>query len=210
VKRSFLTAVLTATVAWVGLAGGPAAAQQPPRAQGPTTIALVDVGYVLRKHPRLKAQRDEIRADIERTQADFKQKSEALNKKIEHLQEFRPGTQDYKALEEEIVNEKAKFQGAVTLQKRDFTVREAKIMYNAYQEIAQEVQYYATANNIGLVINFEGDRINPENPDDILRGISRQVLFYTPDIDITPIILKRLDRPVARPGAETMGVPFQR
>jgi Skp family chaperone for outer membrane proteins len=204
VKMSRLVAALAASVASLGLIAA-AAAQVPARAPGTGSVALVDVNYIFKNHVRFKAMIDEMKADFDRTQAEFKRQGDAINKLSERLNEYRPGTPDYKAMEEEIVNQRSKFQGQVALQKKEFLQREAKIYYNVYTEIMQEVQYLAAANNISMVLTFNGDPINPEKPDDVLRGINNPVVYYDKSLDITPSILKRLGAKPASAGGP-MGV----
>jgi Skp family chaperone for outer membrane proteins len=195
-----LAAVAVALVE-LALLASPARAQQPPvRPSAGPGIALVDVSYIFKHHPRFKAQEEEIKADAERAQMEFKRVNDAIAKDAERLNEFRPGTPDYKAAEEDIVNRKMKLQGSVQLQKKEFMQRDAKIYYNVYTEIMQEVQYYCQANAISLVLDFNGDAINPDNPSEVARGLQRQVIYYNKDLDITPYVLKRLGAPPANPG----------
>ena len=166
---------------WMGLAASPTVAQQPPvRTQGASTVALLDVNYIFKKHARFKSQMEEMRGDVERSQAEWKRQAEGMNKLAERLNEFRPGTPDYKAMEEEIVNQRTKLQATMTIAKKEFLQREAKVYYNVYQEIMQEVKYYCEANGVTLVMTFNGDKINPENPEDVLRGINQKVVYYNP------------------------------
>ena len=192
---------LALLVSWAGPGASRADAQQPGvRPQGPTNVALVDVNYIFKKHARFKAQMEEMKVDVDRVQAEFKRQADAINKDAENLQNFRPGTPDYRSAEEEVVNRKAKLQGQMALQKKEFLQREAKIYFNVYQEIIQEVQYYCQANNIGLVLSFNGDPINPDNPDDVLRGINNKTVYYDKGLDITGFILKRVGAPAPAAG----------
>jgi Skp family chaperone for outer membrane proteins len=198
VKKSLVLAAVAAAVVWMTVSAPRAGAQQPLRTQGGGAVALVDVNYIFHKHARFKSQIEEMKADIERTQADFKRTADQITKDAERLNDFRSGTPDYHNAEEELVKRRAELQAKMALQKREFLQREAKIYYNVYTEIMQEVQYYCQANNVGLVLSFNGDKINPENPDEVLRGINRQVVNYNPDLDITPTILQRIS-PQNRP-----------
>ncbi len=215
-RKSHLVAALAASVVWLVMAGLPAAAQQPQpqpprqpviRMPGGVNIALVDVMYIFKKHARFKAQREEMRADWMRTQEEFKARAEAIKKQAEHLKDFRPGTPDYKALEEELVDQQAKSQGQAAIKQKEFQQREAKIFYNVYQEILQEVKYYCQANNVGLVLNFDGDAMNSDSPEAVTRGVMREVVFYDPALDITPIILKRLSPEGPAPAASSNSRP---
>ena len=199
-KKSLVLAAVAAAVVWMAMSAERAGAQQPVRTQAGGAVALVDVNYIFKRHARFKSQMEEMKADVDRTQTEWKRLAELINKDAERLNDFKPGTPDYKAAEEELVKRRAELQAKVAMQKKEFLQREAKIYYNVYTEIMQEVQYYCQANNVGLVLSFNGDKINPESPDDVLRGINRPVVNYNPDLDITPMILTRIS-PQNRPAA---------
>ena len=201
-KKSCLLAAVLVALVGLALAASSARAQQPPAARptGGANVALVDVKYIFKHHPRFKSQEEELKADYERANVEFKRLADAINKDAERLSELKPGTPDYKAAEEELVNRKMKLQGQMTLQKKDLQQREAKIIYNVYTEITQEVQYYCQANGVAIVLDFNGDAINPENPTEVAGGLQRHVVYYNRDLDITPLILKRLGAPPATPG----------
>ena len=197
-KKSRLVAAMAASVVSLSLiavyvlVAPNAVAQQPARVGMAPTVALVDVTYIFKNHGRFKSMMEDLKTDMEKTQADWKRQGEAVNKMAENLQNYRAGTPDYKALEEEIVNQKSKIQAQVALAKKEFLQREAKIYYNVYQEIMQEVQYVAAANNISMVLSFNGDPVNPEKPEDVARGLNQPVVYYAKELDITPLILKRV------------------
>jgi Skp family chaperone for outer membrane proteins len=196
VKKSYLAAALAASVVVWGLLGSRGAAQQPARVAAPTSIALVDVTYIFKNHPRYKAMMDELKGEVERAEARWKAEAEKIKRDAERIQDFRAGTPDYKNIEEDVVRKQSDLQARIKLEQKDLMQREAKIHFNVYQEILQEVTYYCQTNNIGVVVRFNGDPVNAEKPDDILRGMNQQVIYYHKDLDITPIIMKRF---TARP-----------
>jgi Skp family chaperone for outer membrane proteins len=218
VKKSSLVAALAAVaaaaawVAWMGLGGQPAEAQQaaPVRAANMPTTALIDVNYIIKNHQRLKAALDQYENDAKTAQSDWKTENDKITKEAESLKDLnlKPGSPDYAKAEEQIMNKRAQLQIRMTREKKDFVQREAKLYYAVYQEILQEVQYYCSAYNISLVLNFQGDKINQDNPQDILRGVQQQVVFYNKDLDITPWVLNRLNPRTAN-GSNTPS-PFGR
>jgi len=226
VRKSQFLAALAGCILSMSLVGFYAsretAAQQPGRTarrpqHGGPAIALLDVSYVFKNHTRFKAMMADMKADVQRAEARVRSERDAIRKLAERLKDFRKGTPDYKALEEELVKRQADLAAGVQLEKKEFLQREAKIYYNVYQEVLQEVDYYAAANGIAMVLRFNGNPVDQEKPEDVLRHINKPVIWYAKNYDITPVVLGRInDRafnpsstaphgPARRPGA---GVPF--
>jgi Skp family chaperone for outer membrane proteins len=226
VKKAQLLAVLAASALLLCLPGSDASAQQQPVRQpghpgAGGNIALLDVSYIFEKLPRFKQMMDEMKADVDRAEQNVKTERDAIKKLADRLEGFK-GTADYKAMEEELAKRMGDLNVQISLQKKDFLLREARIYHNVYKEIQQEVEYYCAANGIDVVLRFSGDPVDVEKPDSVLAFINRPVVTYAKDRDITPIILdhlvKRSTAPNAVPSpADNRGlpggvpsVPFQR
>ena len=207
---SAIAAVVIATcLAWACFTSGQASAQGPiaPAVQGPGGIALVDVNYIFKKHVRLKAQLKELQADAEKVQKDFERQTQELQTQAQTLSTMKPGTPDYQRLEELLVSQKANIQGQIQLKRKDFVQKEAHLYYNAYREISDEVNSYCLQRGIALVLNFNGDNIREDNPDEVARGISNKVVYYNKPLDITPYILPRfIQDPRAANNGRAVGV----
>ncbi len=208
-KTSHRWAMLAAAVAALSYLILPALAQQGPVRSGPgPSIALVDISYIFKHHGRFKGQMDDMKADVQRAEAQVKSERQAITKLAEHMQELRKGTQDYKQLEEELAKRQADLSVQVTLQKNKFLQREAEIYYNVYQEIAQATEYYAKQHGIDVVLRFNGDPADVQRPDSILSFINKPVVYYQPGLDITPAVLSELNRTAIDPGAASRTTPF--
>jgi Skp family chaperone for outer membrane proteins len=227
VKISRLMAVTAVWLLLLCLIGSQAFAQgglprQPVAAQaGPApNIALLDVSYIFKNHPRFKSMMDEMKSDVDRAESDVNKERDTLRKLVEQLEGFRKGTPDYKAMEEEIAKREADLSVRVNLQRKDFLMREAKIYHTVYQEIAQEVDYYCSNKGIDSVLRFNGDPVDVDKPDSVLSFINKPVVYYDKGRDITKPILdalvmrsgapaggNRMGAQPVRPGA---GNPFQK
>ena len=85
------------------------------------------------------------------------------------------------------MSQKANIQGQIALKRKEFVQKEAHLYFNAYREISDEVNYYCQQRGIALVLNFNGDNIHEDNPDEVARGISNKVVYYNKNLDITPV-----------------------
>jgi Skp family chaperone for outer membrane proteins len=201
VRKSHLLAILAASVLSIGLVAAYGVAQQPgrtamrPPAAAPNVpnIALLDVSAVFKNHSRFKAMMEQMKADVQQAETHVKQDQEAIRKLAEQLQQYRKGTPEYQQLSEAITKRKADLTVKVQLQKDDFLQREAKIYHNVYHEVQQEVDYVAAAHGISVVLRFSGDAVDPAKPETVIRGINRPVVWYAKNLDITPVILERLN-----------------
>ena len=215
-KRTLLSSAAVAVVfsiclAWTCTTAGQAPGQGPiaPMAsagQSPGGIGLVDVNYIFKRHARLKTQLQELQDEATKVQKNFEQQLQGLQEKGRELNGYKPGTEQYQHLEEQIVSQKAIIQGQIALKRKEFVQKEAHLYFNAYREISDEVNNFCLQHGLSLVLNFNGDSIHEDNPDDVARGISNKVVFYSKNLDITPYILPRfIDRPQ---GASTQNSPM--
>ena len=193
VKTSLLSAAVVAgLLVIVGATSLPA--QNAQKAAAGQNVAVIDIGAVFKDHVRFKAMMDKLKADVQAADQSFKGETEKINKSVKQLQDLKPGTPDYKRLEEQVTKEQSDISARASLQKKAFMEREAKIYYSVYQEIQDEVKYYAEAKGVGLVVRHNSEPIDPNNRNSVMAGINKTVVFQQPGLNITNVILNELNR----------------
>jgi outer membrane protein len=168
----------------------PVAAGTPQSASG--GIAVLDVSYVFKNLPRFKAFMEQMQADVAAAETEVKKERDSLKQEFDALEQYRSGTPDYKERETQLTRRRAELATRIELQKRDFLQRESKIYNTVYEEMMQEVDYYAANNGVAMVLRFNGDPVDTQKPEDVLRRINQPIVWYPKDRDITPVILERL------------------
>lgn len=163
-------------------------------------VAILDLSYIFKEHGRFKAMTAEMRGTVQTAEKALKDEREALiqlNKSLNgEDQQYKRGTPEYKQLEAEVAQRQADLQAKVALKKKEFLEREAKIYYNVYREIMDEVKAYSDRNGISLVMRFNGDPVDPTEPQTIIKELNKSVVYYNEAIDITPIILTAINKRV--------------
>lgn len=194
-----------------------AEAQAPARPAAGPNIALLDVSYLFKNHARFKGMMEDMKADVQTAENQVKAERDAITKLAERLGEFRKGTQEYQQSEEQLARRQADLAVRVNLQKGEFMQREAKIYYTVYQEIGQATDYYCKQNGVDMVLRFNGEKVDTDQPQSVLTYINKPVVWYQERLDITPNILQELNRTAINPGTARPGgapvrptVPFQR
>jgi Skp family chaperone for outer membrane proteins len=220
VTKSRIVAAVAGSLLLICLAVTPAPAQQRSGGMGmqPVApgIALLDVSRIFKNHTRFQQMMTDMKADVERAEADMKGRRDQITQAVERLKELKAGTPDYKQLEQQIATMQADLNVQVQLQRKEFLLREAKIYNAIYGEVEAQVRYYAQNMGIAMVMRYNGDAVDADNPEDVLRNINKPVVYFAQGMDITDVILKQLNERGGPVGAPTMnggtarrpGVPY--
>lgn len=155
--------------------------------------AVVDITYIFKNYSKFNQQMEQMKTAMEGADTQLKADRDAVAAKEEMRGQYNPGSPEFKSADEEVARLKAEFQLKAGKIRRDFMEREAAVYYNTFMEVSNAVTYYAQQHNIGMVLRFNGDSIDPNNREDILRAINKPVVFQN-NVDITPDVLALLNR----------------
>jgi Skp family chaperone for outer membrane proteins len=170
-------------------------------------IAVVDITYIFKEHARFKQQIEEMQQRMQAIDKQFGDERNAITKKEEELRTslFKPTSDEYKKLDAEIIQMKANFTVKVDQARKAVMEEEANLYYQTYREVQSVIEWYAKAHDIGLVLRFSGDEIDPALRGDIITGINRPVVYQN-GIDITPFVLQRVNTSQTAPQTQNPAV----
>ena len=199
-RSSLSYAAIVAVLCSLGFATRPAWSQtgaaapptSPPAASGSAT-AVIDIPYIFKNHARFKAQINDIKTDIDGYKEFVDAEQNKIRKEREKLDQFKPGTQEYKQVEENVARMGVELQLAGAKRQKDFMEREAMIYYNAYREVETAVSEFAARSGISLVLRYSAEPMDPTKKETIMQGINR-IVVYQNRLDITQYIIDRLNR----------------
>jgi Skp family chaperone for outer membrane proteins len=161
-----------------------------------TKVALLDVNYIFKNHTAFKEEMDQLKKEADEMDKNMKEQQSLMNADAAQLQKMTVGSTEYTEAESRITRAKTDWTVEIQDQRRKFLHREANAYRLAYADINSIVEKYAREHQIDIVIRFMGDPIDSNNPESILAGINKSVIYYNTKTDITPHILKILhDRP---------------
>ncbi len=205
------TAATTALSMMVSLF--PAAHAQAPNPAGLNAekhgVGVVDVSYIFKEHKRFRDTMESMKKEMATIEAELKADRDKIAAAEQERNKYNVGSPEYKKFDEEVARMMAEFNLKMTRLRKDFLEREAKVYYQTYLEVVEAIGYYAKRHNIGLVIKFNGEPVDPNKREDVLREINKPVI-YQDSIDITPDVLALLNRDqVAQPqiGTRPAGPP---
>jgi Skp family chaperone for outer membrane proteins len=176
------------------LFAAPVAAQQPAPTGYAPPVATLDLAYLFRNHARYKQADEALRAEVTAAEQTFQQEQQAMQELAKRIKEYRAGSPEYKAIEEELARKEADLRLRGAIIQKNFAEKKAKIYYDVLQEIKAHVAQHAAQHGILMVVNFNGDEIDGANPQSVMRGLNETVLYQHRSVDITPIILELANR----------------
>ena len=173
-------------------------------------IAVVDISYIFKNHARFKSTMEAMKKEMETIETELKADREKIALQEQERNKYNVGSAEYKKMDEDIARQMADFNLKMGKLRKDFLEREAKVYYQTYLEVVDAVKYYAKRQNIGLVLRFNGEPVDPNRRDDVLREINKPVVVQD-QIDITPDVLALIHRDQQNSGqaAPANGVPPQ-
>jgi Skp family chaperone for outer membrane proteins len=182
-----------------------------PRATGGTNVAVIDVGFIFKNATRFKQSMDDIKNDDERFKQEITAKNEAMQADVQNLQKMSKASTEYKILEERIAGDQTKLRLDMARKQKERVEQEAKVYFNAYRELEDHINKFATTYGIDLVLRFNAEEMDPSQPESVLNGINRFVV-YQRDLNITAHILDQMNRNTPPPLPTSNGTnrpPFQ-
>lgn len=186
----------------------PAATTAPVAAAGGTQVALIDIGYIFRKHPGYVARRDALMEKAKSLTSGEATARSQLQKESTKLKEYQPGSLEYKQLEAQLTQQASDFQVQQQLARRELAEEEVKLYYETYVEVQKIIDRLAEAYGIQLVVRFDREPMEATDPDSIRRGLMNPVV-YQRGLDITDLVMKEMPSHVSDNGG-LRGQQFQR
>lgn len=155
--------------------------------------ALLDVGYIFKHHPGFKQQMDAIKAEVQAFEQKLKQQQEQIQAASRQISSFKPGSDQYKRLEETTTKQIADLKVQMQLKRKEVMGKEAKLYMATYKQVMAAVAAFANAKNIDLVLRYDREA-NPTDevgPQETLKIINRPVIFER-GLDISDVILQQV------------------
>jgi outer membrane protein len=184
-----------------GTIQGQQAAQAPPDV--PHKVGLIDMAQVFQDYEKFKALREDLKTQIEASEAEATAKIEKAKQVQEVLQsnQFKQDSDEFKQYEQQLITMKADLESFRAVQHRDFLRKESEIYKTVYLEVQDMVEKFAKYYKYTLIVRFNRSNVDEaDNPQEVIQSMNRQVVFHRAEDDITAQIVQALNRPYLNQG----------
>ena len=157
-----------------------------------TKVALCDVGMIFKNHPEFTASLASLKQQADQFKAAANQVQQQLLQKAEILKQYEPGSDEFNQAETKLAQESA----AIEVEQRDamrkLMQNEAQLHYDTYVEVTDVIAEYCQQQGIQLVLRYNSETMQPNNPQAIMQTVNGSVIYHQPQKNITPIIIQRI------------------
>ena len=198
-KSAIMLAIMTTTALVPALVSAQTA--QPASASTGHRVAVVDVAYIFKTHPGIRAEVSKVENDLKAFDAQMKAKQGELKQLAEKLPQYKIGTPEYGALEQQIAEGDSQLRIQMTSKRRELADAEARIYYQNYERITAGVKVMADFYKINLVLRYNSDKMDLEKPDTVIRGVMKNIVYHDEDLDMTKAIMQYLTKQMEQQAA---------
>lgn len=185
---------MTALVATAGLlvAVNTASAQAQPTAAH--QVGLIDMAHIFKNYEKFKAETQGLQGAAEQAEAQAQAMVTEMKNVQGQMQGLTAGSADYNAKEATLIELQTKLQTFQQVERRDIVRKQAEVYKKIYVEVQQAVSMYAKHYEYTLIMRFNREDLEAAgDPQKIIQGMNRQVVWHRPQDDLTDPILQYLN-----------------
>jgi Skp family chaperone for outer membrane proteins len=172
-------------------------------AQQKTNVCIIDLAEVFKNHAAFNAELTKLQTEAEAFKATIENQRQQLTARREAMLGMPPGSDQYVKEESALAQITAGLQVNAKNQISEFAKREAQLHFNTYQQIQQLIANYCKQRRISIVLVFSGAKVDPGDPDSIMRKVNGDIVYNAPEKDITQSIIQYLTQVSANPNTNT-------
>jgi Skp family chaperone for outer membrane proteins len=163
-------------------------------------VAVLDVAKVFKENLEFSNQMDAIRAEADMLKKNIEAKQEEIRSKASTLSSMEPARR--KQFEGQLEQEQTALRTEARQTEQDLLVKEASIYYATYTKMQGVVEQISQQHNIALVLRFDSAPINPDNPNEVVVGVNRAIVYHH-KLDLTTMVISNMGSTVTAKSGET-------
>jgi Skp family chaperone for outer membrane proteins len=153
-----------------------------------TVIAVVDINYIMSKHEKAVALRDATQKKDREIMAGLQARAKELEKENEKLRDHKIGSPEYREMQEKLIQRSVELEADRKVGGAQIQEDYAKERLAILMDVQAAIKNFASRNSIDLVLNFDSEKPNIDNPQ-MLGRYATNLVQHQKDLDITFDIL---------------------
>lgn len=166
-------------------------------------FAILDVSYVFKNTESIKTEAEQLEKQMMQLQEYSQSQQQRMRGEAQTLQSLDPASSDYAAQEEKLAGLESSIKLELVRRRSALSDAETRLYYSHYQRMQQIVRQIAKYNNIDIVLRYDSEAMDIEDPDSVLRGIMKEVVHRADSIDLTQLVLQAMNQPQVATGSAT-------
>ncbi len=174
----------------------------------PSSIGLIDMAHVFQKYEKFVDMRDELQAEIQKSDAHAKGMVEQLQKLQQEFkdasEQFNADSPQCEALEKKILDLQGEFNSFKKSTQLKLARRESEMLKTIYGDVSKLVGQYAAFKDFTVVLRFNRKEIDEDmQPQEAIQLMNKNIIFHRRESDITDPVLRKLNEIYAGQSSRT-------
>ena len=192
VKSTIIKPVIFVVAAVVALSASVASAQQTGR------VAILDVARVFKENASFDAKVKAIKTEADQLKVQITAEQDRIKAEVLKLRGMEAGPKRNQ-MEADLEQQHTHLRTTTRQAESELLNREARVYFDTYREMQAVVEAIAQANGLSLVLRFDSESVDPNNRNEVIKGVNRAVVFHR-ELDLTKMVSEQLnDRMAAAP-----------
>ena len=158
-------------------------------------VAILDVAKVFKENAWFDGGVKAIKAEADQLKVQITAEQDRIKAEVLKLRSMEAGA---KRNEEEakLEQEHTRLRTTTRQAEAELLNREARVYFETYNEMQALVEGMAKEYGLSLVLRFDSESINPNNRNEVIKGVNRAVVFHR-QLDLTTLVSKELNARMA-------------
>lgn len=193
-RNRWLILMALAAVAVVAVSISHTVAQPAPRSDGPSRVAVCDITEIFAEYQRAKDLTEELSQKRNKFEAENTRRQKHLEALSEELGGYQPGSDKYNEVQDNLRRGIVEREVWARMEQQTILGEHLRLTKEMYEEIKTAIGEVAKQQNIDIVIQETDQPIEAQNAQQLIAQIhQRQVLYNAPTIDITEMVLLKVN-----------------
>lgn len=175
-------------------------------AESPHKIGLIDMGRVFKEYKKFEVLREEWKTEYTANEDNLKTMATAIQKVVEQMKQYKPGSEEFVKLEAQQGQMAAKFETTRKNSQRELVRQEADIYKTVYLETMDVLKKFADHFNYTLIMRFNSEEVEGEDLQKLQIGLNRVIVFHRTEDDLTDGVVGHLNT-LYEKGAKSRATP---
>lgn len=195
-KKSHLSLLV---IAVLSISTVQAQTKAPPAPTKGHRVGLIDMAHVFQNYKKFEGLRNNLQAEIEKSDAEAKGKVEHLQKMQGELKKYDSGSAQYEAAEKKVLEGKGDFDAFRASTQRRLARRESEMFKTIYTDVTAAVKLYAEYAKFDHVMRYNRKDVSDAMPpQEAVQTMNKTFIYTKSENDITKVVLDYLNNKYAK------------
>jgi outer membrane protein len=167
----------------------------------PHKVGLIDMAHVFKNYKKFESLREELKGQIAGSEDQAKEMAGKIKKLQDELKTLKEGSDDFTKKEQAMNKLALDFDSFRKSTQREILKAESEIYHQVYMEVSDAVRKYSKYYGYTLVLRFNREELNKDDPQGLIQGMNRQVVFHRDEDDMTESVLVHLNEQFEKAGS---------